>query len=176
MFSALRQGSILYILTKGENLSLQVGQVQSVSSPVSKYGNIQPGQYLPNMEMVVDISVKTADGSIINFEKTPANFSIASPDNQTVISESREAMNGEVEGMLRISRQVIDSMPFHQNVLSSGENILRQLNPQLAKEKEQEEKINILEKKITGMEGALFDIKDMLSKGANSSNNNYKKQ
>ncbi len=175
MFSALRQGNILYILTKGENLSLQIGQVQSVGNPVPKYGSPQPGQYLPNMEMAVDISVKSPDGSLINFEKTPANLSIASPDNQTVISESREAMNAEVEGMLRTSKQILDSVPYHEKLLASGESVLRQLNPQLAKEKEQEEKIGALEQKVSGVENTLTDIKDMLAKALNNSNNNAKK-
>lgn len=33
MFSALRQGSVLYILEKGENPALKVGQVASITQP-----------------------------------------------------------------------------------------------------------------------------------------------
>lgn len=33
MFSALRQGSVLYILEKGETPSLKIGQVTSVTQP-----------------------------------------------------------------------------------------------------------------------------------------------
>lgn len=42
------------------------------------------------------------------------------------------------------------------------------VNPQLAKEKKQAEKISTLENKISGMEGALTNIQEMLSKALNN--------
>lgn len=78
--------------------------------------------------------------------------------------------------MLRTSNQVIESVPFHKNVISSCDGILRDLNPQFAKEKEQEEKIGALEQKVCGVESTLTDIKDMLSKALGGSSNNSKKQ
>ena len=53
----------------------------------------------------------------------------------------------------------------------------RALNPQLAKEKEHDEKIGALEEKISGMEDTLGNIQDMLAKalsghgGSRKSNN-----
>ncbi len=118
-----------------------MGQVVSVSNPQPKYGQYVPGQtYGQNMETVVDVSVKVGEETI-DFKQLPANLSIANFGmNGVVVSESREAMNAEVESMLRTSRQVIESVPFHENVISSCDVILRELNPQLAKEKQQEEK------------------------------------
>ena len=52
--------------------------------------------------------------------------------------------------------------------------MLRELNPQLAKEKEQEEKIGVLEQKVSGVENTLTDIKDMLAKALGSGSNNPK--
>lgn len=65
-------------------------------------------------------------------------------------------------------------MPFHEKVISSCDGILRELNPQLAKEKEQEEKIGVLEQKVSGVENTLTDIKEMLSKALGGGNNNPK--
>jgi hypothetical protein len=42
--------------------------------------------------------------------------------------------------------------------------MLRELNPQFAKEKEQEEKIGMLEEKMGNIEGTLNDMMGMLSK------------
>ena len=52
--------------------------------------------------------------------------------------------------------------------------MLKVLNPQLAKEKAQEEKIGALEEKVTGMEGTLTDIREMLSIALNGSINGKK--
>jgi len=48
-------------------------------------------------------------------------------------------------------------------VISKGDEMRKLLNPQFAKEKEQEAKIGILESKVTGIESSLGDIKTMLA-------------
>ena len=62
----------------------------------------------------------------------------------------------------------IDHANYHQEVIKKCEQILKDLNPQFAKDKLQEEKINNLEERIGGVEDTLGDIKDMLSKALNS--------
>jgi hypothetical protein len=81
-------------------------------------------------------------------------------------------MNTEVEGMLRNSKQVIESIPYHERVVASCDEMLRELNPSFKKEKEQEEKIGLLEQKMNGMEGTLTDIREMLSLALNKSKKN----
>lgn len=172
MFQSLRQSNIFYILEKGEKPALKIGQVVSVSNPQPKYGQYVPGQaFTQNVETVVDVTVKVGEESI-EFKQLPANLAIANfGNNGVVVSESREAMNAEVESMLRTSRQALESVPYHENVISSCDSILRELNPQFAKEKEQEEKIGALEQKVSSVENNLLDIKDMLSKALSGSNN-----
>lgn len=175
MFQSLRQQNIFYILQKGENPGLKVGQVVSVSNPQPKYGQLVPGQaFGQNVETVVDVSVKVGEETM-EFKQLLASLSIANfGSSGVVVSESREAMNAEVESMLRSSKQVIDSVQYHENVISSCEEMLKVLNPQLAKEKAQEEKIGALEEKVTGMEGTLTDIREMLSIALNGSINGKK--
>ena len=162
MFSTLRQGCLFYILDKsGECPTLKWGQVAGVSQPTPKYGN----SFLPQqqIESVVDVLVKVGDEEL-KFEKLPSNLSIANfGQSGVVVAESKEAMNAEVEAMLRSSRQIIESVPYHQNVVSACDGMLRELNPQFAKEKEQEEKIGALELKMSGMEDKLTDIRNMLA-------------
>ena len=95
-----------------------------------------------------------------------------------VVSDSKEAMSAEVEGLLRSSKQIIESVPYHEKVIESCDTMLRELNPQFAKEKEQEEKIGMLEEKMVGIEGTLNDMMGMLSKalGRNTPNNKNKEE
>ena len=168
MFQSLRQQNIFYILQKGDNPGLKVGQVVSVSNPQPKYGQLVPGQaFGQNVETVVDVSVKVGEETM-EFKQLPANLSIANfGSSGVVVSESREAM-------LRTSEQVLESIPYHENVIASCDDMLKVLNPQLAKEKAQEEKIGALEQKVSGMEGTLTDIREMLSKALNGSGNSKK--
>jgi len=53
---------------------------------------------------------------------------------------------------------------YHTNIVSSCENILRELNPRFAKEKERDEDINNLKIKIGGIESKMDEIIDLLSK------------
>lgn len=171
MFNALRQGSPFFILEKVDEPKLRIGSVVSVSQPQPKYSNT----FIPNQqfgEMTVDVVVKVGEEEI-KFEKLPSNLSIANfGANGVVVSESKEAMNSEVEGMLRNSKQIIDSVPYHEKVISSCDVMLRELNPSFRKEKEQEEKIGLLEQKMNGMEGTLTEIRDMLGLALNKSKKN----
>jgi len=167
MFSALRQSSLFYILDKGEKPTLRVGQVQSVSAPLPKYGAPSiPGQL--GIETTVDVKVKVGDETL-DFRQLPSNLSIANfGGSGVVVSESREAMACEVESMLRCSKDIIESVDYHESVINSCEEILRTLNPQLAKEKEHDDKITSIESRICGVESSLADMKRMLSNALNN--------
>lgn len=64
MFSALRQGSVVYILDKGENPSLKIGQVVSATQP--NYSN----NFLMNGS-TIDLTVKVGD-STVDFKNVPS--------------------------------------------------------------------------------------------------------
>ena len=133
---------------------------------------IQPEDFVLTKQIHSDIVVKVGEEEI-KFEKLPSNLSIANfGQSGVVVSESKEAMNTEVEGMLRNSKQVIESIPYHEKVVASCDVMLRELNPSFKKEKEQEEKIGLLEQKMNGMEGTLTDIREMLSLALNKSKKN----
>ena len=161
MFSTLRQNSPIYILDKKGSPVLKKGIIETVSPQRSRTGSF----YGQPMDMIVDIRVNI-DGTSQEFKNIPASLSIAN-DGNIVISETKEAMSTEVDSMLSISKQILESVDYHKDVIEKCEQILKDLNPQFAKDKLQEEKINSLESRIGGVENTLGDIKDMLSKVLN---------
>ena len=174
MFSGLRTNSLFYILEKGEKPVLKVGQVSSVSNPSPKYGQYPTTpMFGQQMETVVDVSVKVGDETM-EFKQLPSNLSIANLGQNVVVSENKDAMNAEVEAMLRNSRGILESVSYHESVIASCDSILRELNPQLAKEKAQEEKIVGLEDQMGKLSVALSSIQDMLAQALNSSANTNK--
>lgn len=162
MFSGIRQNSPFYILEKGEELRLKVGQVISVSNPQPKYNQFGTTPTYGNQpEMFVDVKVKVGEEPL-EFKQLNANMNIANSGN-LVVSDSKEAMSAEVEGLLRNSKQIIESVPYHEKVISSCDIMLRELNPQFAKEKEQEEKIGMLEERMGNIDDKLNKMFDLLS-------------
>ena len=165
MFSGLRQNSIIYVLEKkhgdGERLSLRIGQVLAVSNPQPKYQqNYQLGAQ--GMETTVDITVKFQDEQM-EFKQLPSTAQIANCGD-LVLSESHDAIDAEVQAMYRTSKEIVESEAYHRQMMEDCIKIRSILNPQIAKEREQAEKITKLESKVSGMEDTLSDIKVMLSK------------
>ncbi len=153
MFQGLRTNSLFYVLDKGENPNLRIGQVVSVSNPQTKYPAFNNGFTPQPMETVVDVKVKLDDEEV-DFKQLPANGQIAN-DKNLVVSDNKDAMSAEVDAMLRQSKAILESVDYNKRVVESCEGMLQQLNPQIAKEKEQTEKINKLEGKVSGIEGKI---------------------
>ncbi len=158
MFSALRQGSVVYILEKGENPVLKVGQVVSITQP--NYSN----NFLMNGS-TIDINVKVNNQNM-DFKNVPSSQSVANYNN-AIITETKELMSNEVDNMLQSSRSIVDSVAYHNNIITSCESILKELNPRFAKEKERDEDINNLKDKMGGIESKMDKILVLLQKDGN---------
>ena len=158
MFSALRQGSVVYILEKGENPVLKIGQVVSITQPNYSSNFLMNGS-------TIDINVKVNNQNM-DFKNVPSSQSIANYNN-AVITETKELMSNEVDNMLQSSRSIVDSVAYHNNIITSCESILKELNPRFAKEKERDEDINNLKDKIGGIESKMDKILVLLQKDGN---------
>ena len=158
MFSALRQGSVVYILEKGENPVLKIGQVVSITQPNYSSNFLMNGS-------TIDINVKVNNQNM-DFKNVPSSQSIANYNN-AVITETKELMSNEVDNMLQSSRSIVDSVAYHNNIITSCESILKELNPRFAKEKERDEDINNLKDKMGGIESKMDKILGLLQKDGN---------
>lgn len=159
MFSGVRQNNLFYILEKENEPKLKIGQVVSVSNPQSQFGQL----YGQPTDSFVDITVKV-DGETMEFKKLPSSSSIAdSGKDGVIVSDSKEVMNNEVESMLQSSQSILDRIDYHKTVVQNCNQILRVLNPRLAKEKERDDDISNLKNKIGGLEDKMDKILTILS-------------
>lgn len=83
------------------------------------------------------------------------------------MGKSISSFEKEVDAMLRQSKAILESVDYHERVVKSCEGMLLQLNPQIAKEKEQTEKINKLEGKVSGIEGKIDKMMGWLQQNIN---------
>jgi len=134
---------------------LRIGTVVGVTSPVPK----NTMQYPPETE--VNITARFEDEQV-PFEHVGSNLSICEYKPGVIISESREAMATEVEGMLRASRLVLDSVEYHQCVADTCEEMLKTLNPRFAKEKENDERLDTMDKKIDALTKGFDDMMSLV--------------
>ena len=162
MFQGLRQNSLFYILEKtNDGLIVKIGQVESVSNPQPKYNMSVTPTYGQQPEMFVDVRVKVGD-EILDFKQLNANMNIANSGN-VVVSDSRDAMNAEIDGVVNASKRHIEENPYHEKIVKTGDSAKRIINPQFAKEKEQEEKIDALEERMGNINDKLNQMFELLS-------------
>ena len=169
MFKDLRQNTPLYVLYRGEKPRLETGSILSVGQPAPKMPTNYNALYPQQPEMIVDVCVKIGSETI-TFEKLPAGSVIAdfaaggNTTNNIVISSSKDAIRTEVETMLTQSKNIVDSVSYHQGVVQECEEMLKGLNPSFAKDKEYGDTIKKLEKEMSEMKSLIVSM----------TNNNYK--
>lgn len=162
MFSALRQGALLYILDKGENPNIKIGQVEGVTQPrfvpASGFGTT-----------VVDITARV-DNESKDFIGIPSGASVHGYGN-VVISESRDAMIQEVNAMLRTSKSALESIDYHRKVIGACEDMLKQIDPDYAKQQERDDTIDSLKTEVGSLKEDVSKILSLLTKAGTQSIN-----
>lgn len=164
MFQGLRENAPIYILDKTNEIpKLSVGYVEKRSDVYSRYGTPTMPMMSQPMDGVVDFSVRIGN-EVVDLKKLPAAQSICSPDGhpQIVISDNREAILAEVEGIERTSQAIVDGYDLNVSIVAACADMKRVLNPQLAKEQQRDEEINDLKDKIGSIEGSIGRIDEKL--------------
>ena len=157
MFSALSQGSPVYILDKTSSPEYKVGEIIGVSYPKMNPYNIGP-------QNTVDLKVKI-DDSTQEFNSIPSINSVVSYNNgKVIISETKQGIQSEVESILQNSRQVLNNIDTYKKNITDCENILKELNPQFAIDKERDERLSNLENRFDGVESKLDKIFNLIQK------------
>lgn len=158
MFSALSKNSTFYILDKTSKPVVKIGKVVEAKINPQFYG-------LSNQEIDITVDV---NGQTYEFKKIPVNLSILSPSSGIIISDNADDMIKEYSSMVSASKQILDSIDYHNSVIASEDEIMSILNPKYAKEKEQENKLNALEGRVGNMEQGIDDIKKLLIQMSNN--------
>lgn len=150
MFSGLNQGSRVYILNKTNGIEFKIGEIVGATTPVFATDGT-------NM-MVVNLKVKV-DGSNVDYNNIPANNTSVSYNNgNLIIAESKQTIQSEVEATLQHANYVIEHIEDYKNQITKCEEVLKELNPQFAKDKARDERIAGIENEVAGMKGDIAKI------------------
>ena len=153
MFSALSQGSSIYLLDKTSSPKFIIGEVVGVTQP--KYNFSQA---------TVDLKVKV-DDSIQEFNNLPSINNIVTYNNgKIIISETKQGIQNEIETILTNSKNILDNIDTYKQNVEECEIILKQINPQFAKDKERDDRLQSLENRFDGVESKLDKIFDLIKK------------
>ena len=160
MFSALRQGNIVYLLDKSNGLTLKSGQVISNSG-----ANLM---YAATPQTVVNLTIDVA-GENKEFNNIPAMQSSVNYNNgNLVLIDDKELAITEVENIVSSSKHILENTSYYEKMVTDGEEVLKILNPQFAKDKARDKEIADLKDKVGGMENKLDTIIGLLGKSENN--------
>lgn len=154
MFSALSQGSPIYLLDKTSSpIKYKVGEVVGVTQPrFNNFGN------------TVDLKVKV-DDTVQDFGGIASINSYVSYNNgKILISETKQTIQNEVEGILQNRKHIIENIDLYKQEIVDCEDILKKLNPQFAIDKERDERLSNLENRFDGVESKLDKIFNLIQK------------
>ena len=150
MFSALNQGSRVYILNKANGIDFKIGEVVGTTTPVFTTDGINT--------MVVNLKVKV-DGNTVDYNNIPANNNSVSYNNgNLIIAESKQTIQSEVEATLQHANYVIEHIEDYKIQVTRCEEVLKELNPQFAKDKARDERIAGIETEVAGIKDDIAKI------------------
>lgn len=116
------------------------------------------------MGTTIDLKVNI-DGNVQDFSNIPSNNTIVSYNNgKFTISETKQGLSSEVESALQSRRQILNNIEQYKKDVVDYEEILKDLNPQFAKDKERDDRLNNLENKFEGVEQKLDKILNLVTK------------
>ena len=155
MFSALNQGSLVYILDKTDKLKYSIGEV--VGTTIPQFATDGTNQ------MVMNIKVKVGD-IITDFNNIPSNSSIVTyKGGKTIIAETKQQIQAEVESILHKANYTLEHIEDIKNEAEQAESILKSIDTNYAKDKARDEEIASLKDKVLGVESKLDKILDIVS-------------
>ena len=151
MFSNLTKGSIIYGLETKDKIRPFTAIVSNISLPRSNFNNTTFGQ-LP--ETVVDI-IATVNGENREFKKVPGSSAIANfGADAFLLADSKETMNAYINSMRQNSKNIVNSVPKHEALITEYTDAYNYFNP------EQADKLD--SKTAVELRGEIQDIKSQI--------------
>ena len=73
-------------------------------------------------------------------------------------------MAQEVNAMLQTSKSIIDNIDYHKRVIHACEEILKEVDPDYAKQQLRDEEINSIKEEVSSLKGDISKVLDLLTK------------
>lgn len=89
---------------------------------------------------------------------TANNTSVSYNNGNLIIAESKQTIQSEVEATLQHANYVVEHIEDYKNQITKCEEVLKELNPQFAKDKARDERIAGIENEVAGMKGDIAKI------------------
>lgn len=142
MFSALNQGSLVYILDKTDGVKFKIGEI---------VGTTVPQFAVDGSGMVMKLSIKI-NGNVAEYNNVPSAATIVSYNNgKFIIAETKQSIQSEVESTLHNANYIIEHIEDYKSQITQCEDVLKELNPQYAKDKARDEEIANIKSEVAGM-------------------------
>ena len=142
MFSALNQGSLVYILDKTDGVKFKIGEI---------VGTTVPQFAVDGSGMVMKLSIKI-NGNVAEYNNVPSAATIVSYNNgKFIIAETKQSIQSEVESTLHNANYIIEHIEDYKSQITQCEEVLKELNPQYAKDKARDEEIANIKSEVAGI-------------------------
>ena len=142
MFSALNQGSLVYILDKTDGVKFKIGEI---------VGTTVPQFAVDGSGMVMKLSIKI-NGNVAEYNNVPSAATIVSYNNgKFIIAETKQSIQSEVESTLHNANYIVEHIEDYKSQITQCEDVLKELNPQYAKDKARDEEIANIKSEVAGM-------------------------
>ena len=161
MFSALSQGNLVYIIDKTDGLKYKTGEIVNIVQGNIFGGAFGTSSFVPNGTVTLKVKV---DNNVIDYPEAPLNGSKASYNNgATIVCDNKQGLISEIENTLQSTKQLLADRPKHEQIVNDCEEILKELNPVFAKDKERDDRINSLDSKVSSIASKLDKILNAVS-------------
>ena len=84
-----------------------------------------------------------------------------------IIIDNQELASTELENIVKSSKEILNNREYYEKLVVDGEEELKHINPQFAKDKARDDEFNALKEQVGGMENKLNTIIDLLNKSGN---------
>ena len=154
MFSALNQGSLVYILDKTDGVKFKIGEI---------VGTTVPQFAVDGSGMVMKLSIKI-NGNVAEYNNVPSAATIVSYNNgKFIIAETKQSIQSEVESTLHNANYIIEHIEDYKSQITQCEEVLKELNPQYAKDKARDEEFNNIKKEVAGLREDISKILEVVT-------------
>lgn len=168
MFSALNQGSLVYIVDKTDGLKYKTGEIISTSSNNLFNGTFGSSNFTPNGKINLKIRV---DNNVIDYPEAPLNGSVASYNNGNIlVCETKQNAITEIERILKEAKHILENRTSYEKQVNECEAVLKDINPVFAKDKEFDDRINNLNTRFSNMEDKLDKVLSAVLPNINATN------